>query len=168
MIRIAVTGPESSGKTTLCESLASHFKVEYIPEFARTYLAKKKGKYTQADLDEIAKGQLKNILAASNSIVISDSDFSVLEVWSLYKYGNVSPLIKALVSENTFDLHILCTPDIPWEEDPLRENPTTRDLLFEHYKKSLEKYAKYFILVSGAHNSRLEKSIQSIELLLNK
>ena len=130
MIRIAVTGPESSGKTTLCESLASHFKVAYIPEFARTYLEKTKGNYQQADLDEIAKGQLKNILAATSSVVISDSDFSVMEVWSLYKYGNVSPLIAALVKENTFDLHSLCTPDIPWEEEPLRETPTTRDLLF--------------------------------------
>lgn len=168
MIRIAVTGPESSGKTTLCESLASHFKVAYIPEFARTYLEKTKGSYQQVDLDEIAKGQLKNILAATSSIVISDSDFSVMEVWSLYKYGKVSPFIKALVKENTFDLHILCTPDIPWEDDPLRENPTTRDLLFEHYKKSLEKYAKHFITVSGSHHKRLEESIQSVALLLNK
>ncbi len=168
MIRIAVTGPESSGKTTLCESLATHFEVEYIPEFARTYLEKTKGKYTQVDLDEIAKGQLKAVNSSKNNVLISDTDFSVLEVWSLYKYGNVSPLITALVSENTFDLHILCTPDIPWEEDPLRENPTTRDLLFEHYKESLEKYAKHFILVSGGHSNRLKKCIQIIEHLLKK
>jgi len=168
MIRIAITGPESSGKTTLCESLAAHFNIEYIPEFARTYLEKTNGKYQQTDLDEIAKGQLKNILDSQNDLVLSDTDFSVLAVWSLYKYGKVSPLITELVKENIFDLHILCTPDIPWEEDPLRENPTTRDLLFEHYKKSLKKYHKNFILVSGAHNTRLKESIESIELLLKK
>ena len=54
MIRIAITGPESSGKTTLCQSLSEHFNVDFIPEFARTYLEITDGKYKQPDLDEIA------------------------------------------------------------------------------------------------------------------
>ncbi|MFT5820522.1 MAG: NadR type nicotinamide-nucleotide adenylyltransferase [Crocinitomix sp.] len=166
MIRIAITGPESSGKTTLSRSLSEHFKVPFIPEFARTYLEKINGDYNQFDLDKIAQGQLKSILSSQNTINISDSDFSVLEIWSHYKYGNVSDFIFGLVKKDLFDLHILCTPDIPWEEDPLRENPDNRDQLFELYKESLIKHKKNFIVVSGAHKNRVEKCLETIDLLL--
>ena len=166
MIRIAITGPESSGKTTLCLALSEHFNVVSIPEFARAYLGKTDGKYDQPDLDQIAEGQLESIISSSNKVDICDTDFSVLEIWSQYKYGNVSVPIQKLVEQDLFDLHILCTPDIPWEEDPLREKADNRDQLFELYKASLDRYNKNFIIVSGEHKTRIEKSLQFIDLLL--
>ena len=166
MIRIAITGPESSGKTTLCQSLSEHYNSAFIPEFAREYLEKTNGKYSQFDLDEIAKGQLENLLLSQLNIVFCDTDFSVLEIWSNYKYGSVSKSIAGLVEKDLFDLHILCTPDFPWEEDPLRENPDSRDELFELYKVSLSKHKKNFIIVSGEQIQRIKKSAESIDLLL--
>jgi deoxyadenosine/deoxycytidine kinase len=41
LIKIAIYGPESTGKTTLSNQLADHFKTEWAPEFARDYLQKK-------------------------------------------------------------------------------------------------------------------------------
>ena len=162
MIRIAITGPESSGKTTLCRSLSEHLNVSFVPEFARSYLEKTNGEYDYPDLNKIAMGQLERVKSSNSEVVISDSDFSVLEIWSQYKYGSVSTSIQELVKQDLFDLHILCTPDIPWEEDSLRENPDNRDQLFELYKDSLSNYGKNFIVVSGSHESRFEKSLQSI------
>jgi len=166
MIRIAITGPESSGKTTLCKSLSEHYKVAFIPEFARAYLEKTAGEYNQLDIDRIAEGQLESLSASIGEINICDTDFSVLEIWSSYKYGNVSDSIQGLVAQDLFDLHILCSPDIPWEADSLRENPDNRDELFELYKVSLKKHNKNFIIVSGEHNNRVEKSLQSIDSIL--
>ena len=166
MIRIAITGPESSGKTTLCRSLSEYLNVSFVPEFARFYLEKTNGEYDQPDLNKIAMGQLERVNSSNSEVVISDSDFSVLEIWSQYKYGSVSTSIQELVKQDLFDLHILCTPDIPWEEDSLRENPHNREQLFELYKDSLSNYGKNFIVVSGSHESRFEKSLQSIGLLL--
>ena len=165
MIRIAITGPESSGKSTLCQALSKHYEVEYIPEFARSYLEKNNGVYIQTDLDEIGKGQLDLIQSSKAEMVISDTDFSVLEIWSQYKYNETSKLIQDLARKKLFDLHILCTPDIPWEEDPLRENPDNRDELFELYLNALKKHEKNFTVVSGAHSERVEKSLKSIDLL---
>ena len=68
MLRIAITGPESSGKTTLARALSKVLSAVYIPEFARQYLQEKGLKYDQQDLDEIAKGQLNLILSSQNSI----------------------------------------------------------------------------------------------------
>ena len=166
MLRIAITGPESSGKTTLAKALSEHYNISFVPEFARTYLEKTEGKYEQLDLDNIAQGQLKSLISAEDSIVISDTDFSVLEIWSQYKYKNTSELINKLVQKELFDLHILCSPDIPWEADLLRENPNSRDLLFELYSKSLNSNNKNFIVVNGSAKNRLEKSIQAVDPLI--
>jgi len=165
MIRVAITGPESSGKTTLSVALADYFKVDSIPEFARAFLEQSGGEYNQSDLDVIAKGQLESILSKKNEVIISDTDFMVLEIWSQYKYGNVSAYISELVQKDFFDLHILCSPDIPWEEDPLRENPDNREALFEMYLSSLKNQNKHFIIVSGDQNQRVVKSLRSIDLL---
>ena len=166
MLRIAITGPESSGKTTLAKALSEHYNISFVPEFARTYLEKTEGKYVQLDLDNIAQGQLKSLISAEDSIVISDTDFSVLEIWSQYKYKNTSELINKLVQKELFDLHILCSPDIPWEADILRENPNSRDLLFELYSVSLNSNNKNFIVVNGSAKNRLEKSIQAVDPLI--
>ncbi len=166
MLRIALTGPESSGKTTLSTSISEHYGVSFVAEYARMYLENNKGLYEQKDLDCIAQGQLERILSSKEEIVISDTDFSVLEVWSQYKYGEVSAVINEYSRQDLFDLHILCCPDIPWEEDSLRENPTSRNELFERYKESLLKHNKRSIIVAGPHEARLKKSLQSIDALL--
>ena len=167
MLRIAITGPESSGKTTLCLLLSEHFKVPFISEYARTYLENKSGAYKQSDLDFIAKEHLKNILSSSHTVSISDTDFSVLEIWSEYKFKKSSELIKELVSQDLFDLHILCRPDIPWVADELRENEHSRYYLFELYKASLTRHRKNFIEVDGSLENRIKKSVQYIEELIN-
>ena len=114
MYRIAITGPESSGKTTLSSSLSEHFNISFIPEYARGYLQQRQGQYKQSDLDFIAQQQLKQINLCKDKISICDTDFLVLEIWSKYKYNNVSEVILELVRKDFFNLHILCSPDITW------------------------------------------------------
>jgi len=162
MIRVAITGPESTGKTTLAKAISEKLNGEYIPEFAREYLAELKGKYKQSDLNEIARRQLGSLLNSSARLRISDTDFIVLDIWSNEKYGSTSSYIEDLIINKYFDLHILCTPDIPWEEDPLRENPNDRDRLFDLYKTRLIELKKPFIIVEGSHEERLKKSCEAI------
>ena len=56
--KIVVLGPESTGKSTLCELLAQHYHTEWCPEFAREYLLTHGTDYGYEDLLTIAKGQL--------------------------------------------------------------------------------------------------------------
>ncbi len=56
--KIVVLGPESTGKSTLCEMLAQHFETLWCPEFAREYLLTNGTDYDFDDLLTIAKGQL--------------------------------------------------------------------------------------------------------------
>lgn len=167
-MKVAITGPESSGKTTLANALATHYGVNVIPEYAREFLEENGPEYTQADLDDIAEGHEENLqifLDEKSRINIVDTDFVVLKVWSEYKFDFASTYINELVSENHFDLHVLCAPDIPWEEDPLRENPDDRHVLFEKYIAVLNSFKKDFIIVNGAREERLKKSIEEIDRL---
>ena len=157
--RIAITGPECSGKTTLAETLHEHLGGTLVLEFARRYLDKTGGRYEQEDLDAIALGQMRQWMATHQHPIISDTEMSTLKIWSLEKYGSCSDLIQTFYDKQQFDLYILCRPDIAWVADPLRENPNDRDLLFKKYLTELESSDREFIIWEGERN---------IDLLLSK
>ena len=54
--RIAIVGPESTGKSLLSQQLAAHFRTVWVEEYAREFLNKLGREYQQADLIDIAKG----------------------------------------------------------------------------------------------------------------
>ena len=147
MHKIIVTGPESSGKTTLCKALSAHFKIPFIEEYAREFLDELGRDYKKDDLLKIAKGQLKS----EENTKLLDTDLITIKIWSEYKYGIcdkwIIEQIERQKSENRF--YLLCTPDIPWEADPLRENPTNRNELFKIYKKELESLEHKYFIVQG-------------------
>lgn len=166
MPRIAITGPESSGKTKLASDLANHFKVEFIPEFAREYLLAQSGNYDYSDLDKIAEGQLKSIENAQhNKPLIVDTEMLVMYIWSRVKFGNVSLFVQKKLNEQKFDLYILCDIDIPWEADPLREHEYDRDDLFQLYYKKLRELKVNFIVVKGSPEERLAEAVASVDEL---
>lgn len=162
--RIAITGPESSGKSTLSNALAEYYQTSWSPEFARDYLEKRDGQYAQSDIDKIAKGQLAMWQQASTeNIHFCDTEMLVLKIWSEFKYGNCSSFIKKAFHEQQFDHYFLCRPDIPWEEDPLREHPEQREQLFDIYHKSLIEHNLPFTIVGGDLPKRLSICKRVIE-----
>ena len=164
MLKIIVTGPESSGKTTLCIALSKHYNLPFTKEFAREYLTDLGKNYLQEDLLEIAKGQLENVQLITNNQQISlhDTDLITLKIWSDYKYGNCNNWILEQIEkqkvENRF--YLLCKPDLKWDYDPLRENPTNRNELLEIYKQELENLGHKFLIIKG--EDRNEQAIESL------
>ncbi len=168
MIKIALTGPECSGKTTLAIELAKALKVNWIPEFARHYLTKLNRPYNQEDLNVIAERQQKAIdliVRIGKEYLITDTEMLVIKIWSQEKFNTVSNQIESLYQQQDFDLIVLCKPDIPYDEDPLRENQEDRDRLFEIYRSELEKSGKKFIIVDSTITARLNKVLAAIEKL---
>jgi nicotinamide riboside kinase len=153
-LKIAFTGPESSGKSTLSSWLSAEIKLPLIEEYAREYLTEKK-EYFQEDLDSIARGQMN--LWSKESNFIADTEMTVLKVWSEVKYDSCSELIQKLFDAQCFDVYFLCTPDIPWEEDPLRENPNDRNEIFDHYLKLLEEQKVNYKIISGDLEDRKQQ-----------
>jgi len=163
MHKIIVTGPESSGKTTLCKALSKHFNLPFSKEFAREYLDVLNRDYNQNDLLKIAKGQLKS----EQNTQLLDTDLITIKIWSKYKYGSCDKWILEQIerqkSENRF--YLLCKPDIPWEADPLRENPNNREDLFELYKEELGNLGHNYFVVEG--ENRVEKGLSKFSYLMS-
>ena len=164
--KIAFTGPESTGKTSLSMLVAETFDGVYIPEFSRGFLEQTQGYYEEQDLDTIAIGQckaLENVLITGNHLLVSDTDMTVMKIWSQYKYGRVSQVIEQLYQQESFDHLFLCDTDIPWEEDPLREHPESRDELFALYLEMIQTKTKNFTIVEGSLEERLNQVRQVLE-----
>ena len=170
VLKVVVTGPESTGKSALCASLAKHFKTSFMPEYAREYLLQKEGIYTREDLTQIAKGQIKSeeeYQQKNKPLLICDTSLEVIRVWSEWKYGSCDKFILDNARARTPDLFLLMTPDLPWEPDPQRENPHDRDELFAYYQKSLRDYNTRVVEISGDGEKRITSAINAIEALSN-
>jgi nicotinamide riboside kinase len=57
--KIVIIGPESTGKSSLCQQLASHYSTQWVREFAREYLLANGTDYRFENLLTIAKGQVE-------------------------------------------------------------------------------------------------------------
>lgn len=158
MIKVAITGPESTGKSQLAEQLADYYKTVWIPEFARVYLSKIDKPYNYYDVLEIAKGQVqsaKAILPMANKICFSDTELLVTKIWCDVKFGTCHPWITENLMKQDFDLYFLMDIDLPWEFDPLREHPHQRRFLFDRYKNELDKLGFNYRVISGVGEERL-------------
>ena len=168
MFKIAITGPESTGKSTLAEKLAHHYKTDFVPEYSRSYLENFVGQYTENDVVEIAKGQHNLILEEekkSSKILIADTEIVVCKIWVEYVFKHSNTTIDNLLKKQDFDLYLLCDIDLPWVYDPLRENPDIdeRKELFEIYRNTLEQMKVPFEIVSGDNDERVNNAIKIIE-----
>jgi nicotinamide riboside kinase len=151
-MRIAFTGPESCGKSTMAQWCAKQFNLPLSEEFAREYLEDKIA-YEKNDLDEITNGQLADWRLNGDHFV-ADTEMTVMKIWSQYRYQEVSKVILDACEKQIFDHYFLCAPDIPWEPDPLRENPSNRDELFELYEAELIKNEWPYTVLKGSLEER--------------
>jgi NadR type nicotinamide-nucleotide adenylyltransferase len=170
IIKIAIYGPESTGKTTLAKQLAEHFNTIWIPEFARDYLQDKWNKTKQIcqqeDLLPIAIGQTKlenEGLQNANELLFSDTNLMVTKVFSDIYYGNTNPILLKAAKKHKYDLFILTDIDVPWEKDDLRDRPDNREDTFKLFEDALIQYNKPFIKISGSKEKRFQKA----KLLIN-
>ena len=163
---IVITGPESAGKTTLAGQLSAYWKSPLVAEVARGYLEAKHS-YQQCDLLEIAKQQHDKeqaILSHSPRRIVCDTDLLVIMIWSEVKYGRCDPWIyetfeNCITQASTSRHYYLCDSNIPWQADPLRENPHNRNELFELYLQKLKTYELDHRIVTGDPQQRLQQVV---------
>ena len=194
MLKVVITGPESTGKSTLASALSKHFHTELSHEYARTYLETKlalqklgynteKGfLYDESDFYIMFLGQQKNEKHAfqeakdKNTFMICDTDALTYKIWyaEVFKNSDNALLNNINFGEETPQigdiqtLYLLCSPQaIVWQPDPLRENPNDRDRLFDIYEKELITHKKTYFILRGSKNERLTDAINIIESFIN-
>ncbi len=167
--KVAVIGPECTGKTDLSRFLASHFKTEWVQEYARAYLDKLNRPYEQSDLLKIAHGQLRledEWYQDANRVLICDTNLIVIKVWSEDKFGNCDAEILTRIRERQYDLYLLTDIDVPWEEDPLREHPKRREHFWKVYQAEAQASHVPTVIITGPREERRKKAIAAIEKII--
>ena len=167
ILKISITGPESSGKSELTTALAAKYETSFAPEYARAYLEKTGGTYDFSDLTKMARGQLENeekAINEANELCFFDTDMLVLKIWAAFRFGTVPELIESAFRQKRYDHYLLCKPDLEWEADPFRESPdqSERDKLFEIYKQELEEIGASYHIITGSGKLRLLSAVEFI------
>jgi NadR type nicotinamide-nucleotide adenylyltransferase len=178
--KIVITGPESTGKSTLSAKLAAHYQTFWVPEYAREYLEKNGAQYEYDDLLTIAKGQIeleeeiskqqsqlltRDSASTHDSLLFIDTDMYVMKVWSEFVFNDCTNWILNRIAERNYDLYLLCDTDLPWVEDDLREYPDEkiRKELFHFYKDIMVNQSTPWCIISGNYEERFEKAVQFID-----
>lgn len=180
--KIVVVGPESTGKSTLCEKLATHYNTIWVREYAREYLLKNGTDYSFDNLLDVARGQLANeekgIAAiteklqhtSANLPLFIDTEMYVMKTWCEFVFGKCHQWILNQVVERKYDLYLLANVDAPWVKDELREYPDleTRARLYHHYKDIVINQNVPWVDISGNYEERLKKAINAVDKVLSE
>lgn len=166
--KVVVIGPESTGKSTLSQALATHFAAPWVPEFARSYIEKLNRPYGYDDLLEIAKGQIEweDLKAQkADQLLICDTDLHVIKVWSEHRFGQVHDWVLEQIRTRKYHTYLLTDIDIPWQEDPQREHPEPemRQHFFELYHKLILQTGVPYEIITGNEAERIQKALKAIE-----
>ncbi len=167
---IVLTGPESTGKSSLCKALATHYRCKSFPEYARVYLEERgTTKYSYADVEQVAKGQIKQYKEAVSEpepYAFLDTFLIITKIWFQWVYAKEPAWLAHEMQQHNVHLYLLCKPDLPWESDPLRENGGAKRLrLYDVYKSELEKRNYNYIEIEGSGEERLQNAIAAIDSL---
>lgn len=165
MYKIAVTGPESTGKTSLSNELGEILQLPVREEIARTYLSQIGLAYSQIHVEEIATLQCKmdKELLLSNQSYIADTEMMVIYLWMKIRYQSVPEWIVQLYENQLFDLYLLCDIDIVWEKDNLREHAHLRLEIFNLMKEELQRLERKYFIISGLGDLRTHRALESIK-----
>jgi NadR type nicotinamide-nucleotide adenylyltransferase len=169
MKKVVVIGPESTGKSTLCEQLANYYKTNWVPEYAREYLTVNGMNYTFDDLLTIAQGQValeESYIekAKDASLLFIDTDQYVMKVWGEFVFSKCHQWTLDQITKRKYDLYLLCNIDLPWAYDVLREypDPGPREELYNIYRNIMLNQSVPWIEISGNYDERFQKAINAV------
>lgn len=169
MLKIALVGPESTGKSSLTVALAEFYGAAFVPEYAREYIAGLTRPYLLDDIVHIAQSQLaleQSIQLTSNNILFCDTNLLVTKIWAQNAFLTVPSFISEHWKPSDYVLHLLMDVDIPWQPDPLREHPHLRTFLFDKYVAELKQSGANYKIIKGLGNERFEAATNAVNELV--
>lgn len=169
--KIAIVGPESTGKSTITQQLARHYKTLWVPEYARYYCAALTEPCNLQDEINMYHGQValeESVLAiAEKDLIFCDTTFITVKIWSDEVFGETPKVVLDALPNYTYDLYLLMDIDLPWQEDPLRDFPHKREHFMQVWHQELQGLNANYIVING-QEERLNNAIAAVDSFLSK
>ncbi|MCO4293370.1 ATP-binding protein [Solitalea sp. MAHUQ-68] len=168
--KVAIVGPESTGKSTMAQYLASYFNTVWVPEYAREYCEGLDRDCTLEDEINMFYGQLaleEKFLPTANKLLICDVTVMTVKVWCDEVFGSTPDFVVNEIKNRHYDHYLLMYIDNPWENDPLRDFPEKREYFFDIYKQELELINASYTIITGLGQERFDKGVEAVKAVLN-
>lgn len=166
IIKIAIVGPESTGKSTMSDYLAGHYHTIAVPEFSRVYCEQLTGECTFQDEINMFHGQLAleaKLLPKANRILICDTTFITVKIWSEHVFGKAPQEVLDELPQHPYDFYLLLNIDLPWQDDPLRNFPNLREHFMAIWNKELNALNARYVIISGTGEERHDNAVKAID-----
>jgi NadR type nicotinamide-nucleotide adenylyltransferase len=176
--RVVLIGAESTGKTTLAEKLAQHFKTIWVPEFGREYWEKKVAGlsmdgplpgWTSDEFVTIATEQQRRENKAArtaNKILVADTNAFATGTWHERYMGHRSKEVDEVGRNDSVDLYLLTEPDFPFVQDGWRDGESIRDWMHGRFIDELSRLKAPVLRLRGTFAERMEDAIKAVEALI--
>lgn len=170
---VVLTGPESSGKSWLTATLSEHFGAVRVDEYVREYCARHGTETTLADVDVIAREQLRRedvARATAPSLLLLDTHLLSNLLWSRLLFGTAPAWLEPALLARRYDLHLLLDPrDVAWQDDGQRCQPGLGERLafFESCREWLQAHGQATLEISGDWAERQRAALAAVHLLLH-
>lgn len=168
--RICLTGPESTGKTTLAEQLSRELNVPWSAEYAREYAEARNNDLSAADVEPIARGEIALLdgaiaraVSTHASLVLHDTDLMSTVVYARHYYGACPRWIEEEALRRRADSYLLLDTDVAWIEDAARDSGgEARTALFRAFREVLEEFACNYNIISGEWKVRAARTREAV------
>lgn len=172
VIKIAVVGPESTGKSSMAQFLAQKFDTIWIDEFARSYCQGLDNIYSLDDEMAIFHGQLalesRTIRNSGKTLVFCDTMFLNVKIWCDHLFGTTPESVLDRLRTHKYDFFLLMDIDLPWEDDPLRDFPEDRSHFMNVWKHELSHLKVEYVLIQGHGEARLQQGLEAVQHFLGR
>ncbi len=166
IIKIAIVGAESTGKSSLVEQLAKHYRTQFAHEFARNYFNTNNiNNYTINDIEFIANKQIAledKLMLTANQFLFCDTAMITLKIWAQNEFSTSSKIIDEAFNNQHYHLFLICNNDVPWVADNQRKHEHLREHIFKLNKHELIKHNFNYKIISGLGDDRFNNAVKII------
>ena len=177
LLRVAVLGAESTGKSSLIQSVARELtqlghEVRTVDEYLRAWCASEGRTPRAHEQVSIALEQTRQVLAASGnklphsatSVLLSDTTALMTAIYSEVLFGDGSLLEYGLTQQKTFDLTLVTGMDLPWVADGLqRDGADSQAPIDQRLRQVLVQHSLPFHVVYGVGAQRTHSALRLLQ-----
>jgi NadR type nicotinamide-nucleotide adenylyltransferase len=166
LIRVVLTGSESTGKSVLAHQLADYYGAELAPEFVREFALAIGRDIRLEDTDAIARGQIAledEHSSRARRLLIQDTDLLSTVVYSGHYYDYCAPWIREAARDRRPDLYLLLDVDVPWVPDGVRDREEYREEIQRLFHDAVVASGSPYVSISGSWEQRTELARNAID-----